>query len=188
MAKLVSKTYGDALFGVAVEEGRIGQFFDEVSAIRTALQENEDLNKLMNHPKIDKDEKVKILKNCFEKFVSNEIIGLLSMLVEKDHYNEVDSVLDYFINQVKEYKGIGIANITTAIELSKNQKDEIEKKLLSTTDYNKFEMYFKVDPSIIGGMIIRIGDRVVDSSVKTKLYGLTRDLSKIQLKVGDNTP
>ncbi|SDX99196.1 ATP synthase F1 subunit delta [Lachnobacterium bovis] len=188
MAKLVSKTYGDALFGVAVEEGRIGQFLDEVKAIRTALQENEDLNKLMNHPKIDKDEKVIILKNCFEKFVSKEIIGLLSMLVEKEHYNEVDKVLEYFIDQVNEYKGIGIAKITTAIELSKNQKDEIERKLLSTTDYNRFEMYFNIDPSIIGGMVIRIGDRVVDSSVKTKLYDLTRDLSKIQLKVGDNTP
>ena len=71
--------------------------------------------------------------------------------------------------------------MSTAIALSDKQKDEIVKRLLETTKYESFEMNYKVDESLIGGMIIRIGDRVVDSSIKTKLYELSKDLRKIQV-------
>ena len=64
----------------------------------------------------------------------------------------------------------------------------VEKRLLETTKYVKFEMHYDVDAALIGGMVIRIKDRVVDSSIQTKLYDLTRELSKIQLKVGECAP
>ena len=57
----------------------------------------------------------------------------------------------------------------------------MEKRLLETTRYHSFDMDYKVDPSILGGLIIRIEDRVVDSSLKTQLDKLTKQLSKIQL-------
>ena len=96
-----------------------------------------------------------------------------------------DTVLDYFIDCVKEYKNIGTAYVTSAMELSEAQKAAVEKRLLETTKYVKFEMHYAVDSALIGGMVIRIGDRVVDSSVRTKLNDLTRELSKIQLKAGE---
>ena len=58
---------------------------------------------------------------------------------------------------------------------------EVERKLLETTSYQQMEMHYQTDESLIGGMVIRIGDRVVDSSIKTKLSELTRQLMKIQL-------
>ena len=67
-------------------------------------------------------------------------------------------------------------------------KKNVEKKLLDTTDYVSFEMHYEVEPDLIGGMVIRIGDRVVDSSVRTKIYELSKELSKIQLKVGETAP
>ena len=60
-------------------------------------------------------------------------------------------------------------------------KKRIKDKLLSTTDYKEIEIDYKVDPSLIGGMVIRIKDRIVDNSVKTKLENITRDLHKIQI-------
>ena len=74
------------------------------------------------------------------------------------------------------------------MELTKAQKQAVEKRLLETTKYVEFEMNYSVDAELIGGMVIRIGDRVVDSSIKTKLYDLTRELSNIQLKVGECAP
>ena len=97
--------------------------------------------------------------------------------------------------------------ITTAAELAKKattalklavekkaaakfeaQKEAVEKRLLETTKYVEFEMHYNVDADLIGGMVIRIGDRVVDGSVKNKLFDLTRELSKIQLKAGECAP
>ena len=188
MAKLVSKTYGDALFELALEENKIDSLLDEVKAVLVALAENQDLGKLMNHPKVSKEEKVALIEDIFKGRVSMELCGLMHMLVEKDHYHEIDDVLEYFIDCVKEHKNIGTAYVSSATELSDAQKKAVEKKLLDTTKYVEFEMHYNVDADLIGGMVIRIGDRVVDSSIKTKLYDLTRELSKIQLKVGECAP
>lgn len=188
MAKLVSKTYGDALFELALEENQLDEILDDVTAAVQALNENPDLSRLMNHPKIDKEEKVKLIEDIFKGQVSDELVGLMRMIVEKDHYKEMMNVFTYFIDRVKEYKNIGTAYVTSAVELTDEQKAAVEKRLLETTKYVEFEMHYDVDAGLIGGMVIRIKDRVVDSSIKTKLYDLTRELSKIQLKVGECAP
>ena len=185
MAKLVSKTYGDALFEIAAEGNRMDAFLEEADGLLTVLKENAELSKIMTHPKIVKEEKIKIIEDIFAGKVSSEMVGLLRMIVDKGHFEEADAVLLYFIDSVKEYKNIGTAYVTSAMELSEAQKAAVEKRLLETTRYVKFEMHYAVDSELIGGMVIRIGDRVVDSSVKTKLYDLTRELSKIQLKAGE---
>lgn len=188
MAKLVSKTYGDALFELALETNQLDSMLDEVKAVDQALSEDKDLTRLMNHPKIVKEEKMKLIEDIFKGRASDELVGLMRMLVEKGHYNEMGEVFAYFIDMVKEHKNIGTAYVTSAIELSDDQKKAVEKRLLETTKYEQFEMHYAVDAALIGGMIIRIGDRVVDSSIQTKLRGLTRDLTKIQLKVGECAP
>ena len=188
MAKLVSKTYGDALFELAVEAGQLDELLSEVRDVSMVLNENGELTKLMNHPKIVKEEKIEFLENVFKGRISDELLGLMRMLVSKNHYNEMESVFTYFIDQVKEYKNIGTAYVTSAFPLSDAQKEQVQAKLLETTKYISFEMNYDVDSSLIGGMVIRIGDRVVDSSIRSKLQSLSRELSKIQLKVGECAP
>ena len=98
-----------------------------------------------------------------------------------NRYEEIDGILASFINMVKEYKKIGIAYVQTPADLTDAQKKRIEQKLLDTTGYVKMEMNYSIDKSLIGGMKIRIGDRVVDSSISTKLNELAKDLRRIQL-------
>ncbi len=188
MAKLVGSTYGDALFELAVESGKVEEWLPEAKGIVTILENNGELSKLMNHPKIVKEEKVQVLEGIFKGRISDEILGLMCMLITKNHYGEMKSVFSYFIHQVKEYRNIGTAYVTSALPLSEIQKMLIQEKLLATTKYVSFEIHYSVDESLIGGMVIRIGDRVVDGSVKNKLQNLTRELSKIQLKVGECAP
>lgn len=188
MAKLVSKTYGDALFELAVETGHMDEFYEEAKGIILVLEQNEDLIKLMNHPKIVKEEKAEILGNIFSGQVSAEVVGLMRMIVEKDHFKDMKGVFSYFSDCVKEYKNIGVVFVTSAVELNDAQKKAVERRLLDTTKYVELEMHYEVDNALIGGMVIRIGDRVVDSSIRTKLRDLSRELSKIQLKVGECAP
>ena len=90
-------------------------------------------------------------------------------------------ILRYFIDRVKEFKKIGVAYVTTAVPLSDTMKKSVVDKLTATTVYEKFEMIFSVDKNIIGGMIIRIGDRVVDSSIRSKIESLAKDLYDVRL-------
>ncbi|MDO4977733.1 MAG: ATP synthase F1 subunit delta [Eubacteriales bacterium] len=181
MAKLVSSTYGDALFELALEQDRVDQYLEEAQFVRDAFLANEDMQGLFDHPKIRKEEKNAFIGSVFGDKVSEEMVGFLHIIVTKDRYDEILPIFEYFIHRVKEHKGIGTAHVTSAIEMTKEQKEAVEKKLLATTRYNTFEMDYKVDPSILGGLIIRIQDRVVDSSLKTQLDKLSKELSKIQL-------
>ena len=183
MAKLVSKTYGDALFDLALESNQMEGLFEETQELLPILEENEDLKKIMNHPKIVKEEKQKIIENVFSGKISKELLGLITMLITKGHYNDLNSVLEYFIHRVKEYKKIGTVYVTSAMELTLAQKDAIRRKVLDTTDYEQLDLIYKEDESLIGGIIIRIGDRVVDGSIRSKLQRLTSELSKTKLQV-----
>lgn len=181
MAKLISKTYGEALFELAVEESKLDAFLEEVLAVTESLKENPDLYKLLNHPKISKEEKIEVVEKIFKGHISDEVTGFLTLIISKERYKETDAILEYFINRVKEEKGIGTAYVTTAVPLSELQKKQVEEKLLTTTPYKKMEMIYAVDESLIGGMVIRIKDRVVDSSIKTKLSEIQKTLYRIQL-------
>ncbi len=183
MAKLVSKTYGDALFELALESGQVDVLYEEARKMLDIIQANENLVKIMNHPKIVVEEKQKMAEEIFKNRASREMIGLLTMLIAKGHFKEYSNVLQYFIQQVKEYKKIGTAYIASPVELSLAQKDSIRRKLLDTTKYLQFEFQYEIDPSLIGGIVIRIGDRVVDGSIKNKLARLTSDLVKTKLQM-----
>ena len=167
MAKLVSKVYGDALFEAAQETKCLDETFEQVLALQETLKEHEDLIQLLNHPQVVKEEKIQIIDSIFRGRVSDDMMGFLTTVVEKGRQGDIPAIFEYFITTVKEYKKIGIAYVTSAVPLSEEQKAQVTERLLTT--------------SLIGGMIIRIGDRVVDSSIKTQLYELKRQLLDVQL-------
>ena len=181
MAKLISKTYGEALFELAIEENRMDEFLEEAQLALRVIRENPEFSAMMNHPRIDQEEKVRVVENVFGASLSREITGLLRIIVQKDRYKETEDILSWFIEQVKQEKGIGQAFVTSALPLSDAQKKQIEEKLLATTSYKQMEMVYETDESLIGGLRIRIGDRVVDSSVSNKLSDLKRELLKVQI-------
>jgi F-type H+-transporting ATPase subunit delta len=182
MAKLISKTYGNALFELAVEEQKIEVFAEEIKEIMQILKAHTQLQQLMKHPKIVKEEKISILESIFKGNIQDELTGFLVLIITKDRYSEIENILNYFLEQVKALKKIGVCNVVTAVELQQEQKSKVEQKLLDTTDFLSVEMNYQVDQSIIGGMVIRIGDRVVDSSIATKISEMQKELLKIQLQ------
>mgnify|MGYP005777591313 FL=1 len=181
MAKLVSKVYGDALFETAMEKQEIDQLYEQVKLLKKIWNDNKDLAELLDNPRIVKEEKIQTIKNIFSGRFCDDLSGFLTVIVDKGRQKEIPAICDYFIGIVREYKRMGVAWITSAVELRDSQKEAIEKKLLDTTDYVGFEMNYKVEPEIIAGLIIRIGDRIVDSSVRTQLENLRRQLSGLQL-------
>ena len=181
MAKLVSKTYAQALFELAVEEGKTTDFLEEAVALLEVLRSNAEFGQFMNHPKIQKEDKLEVVKNVFREKLSREMLGFLVTIVEKDRYSEIEAILGEVISSIKEYNNIGTAYVTTAIAINEQEKQDIESRLLAPTRYKTIECIYDVDKSLIGGMVIKMGDRVVDSSIRTKLDKLQRELLAIQL-------
>lgn len=181
MAKLVSKTYAQALFELAVEEDKTLSFMEEAVGLLEVIRTSAEFGQFMNHPKIQKENKLEVVQNVFRDKISKEMLGFLVTIIEKDRYTDIEAILDDFIASVKEYNNIGTAYVTTAIAINDQEKQDIESRLLATTRYRTIECIYDVDTNLIGGMVIKMGDRVVDSSIRTKLDKLQRELMAIQL-------
>lgn len=183
MAKLAAEVYGEALFDLAVESGSIDALADQIKAAELAFSENPEFLELLTHPKITKEEKLSVVEAVFKGRMDDAVTGLLTVIVEKGRCSEIPAVFALFLEKVREYRKIGVASVVSATELTAEQKKRIEEKLLSQTKYESFEMKYDTDASLIGGMVIRIGDRVVDASIKSKIERMAASLSKIQLSV-----
>lgn len=182
MAKLISKTYGEAIFELAVSENRVDALTEEIQTVLQVLEDNPEFSEIMKHPKIIKEEKLQIIETVFKGRVSDELTGFIRLIVEKDRYSQVGEIMQYFLDEVKRLKGIGVAYVTSALPLRDEQRKQVEAKLLETTSFREMEMHYQEDQALIGGMVIRIGDRVADSSIRTKLSHLEQQLLKIQLQ------
>ena len=183
MAKLISKTYGDALYELAVEKEIASELMEEIRAVKQILVDNDEFVKLMLHPGVPKQEKLQMVEKIFAGRVSDDLTGFLLIITENERFKDIDGIFAYFIDTVKASMGIGVAYVTTPSELSEANKKAVEARLLETTDFASMEMNFAIDEELIGGMTIRIGDRVVDTSVRSKLNDLTKQLLQIQLQV-----
>lgn len=181
MAKLISSTYADALFELAINENKVTQWQEEITVVRGILADNPKFSEIMLHPRVAKEEKLGLIEEAFAGKIDPEITGLLRIVIEKGRYAQLEEIFERFEAMVKEYNKVGVAWVTTAKTLTEPQKKAVTDKLLETTDYVTMEMHYDVDESVIAGMVIRIGDRVVDSSVRTRLEGLTRQLMKTQV-------
>lgn len=178
MAKLVSKVYGNALMDAALEEECFQQVLDEVKMLKLLIQSEPNFLKVSLAPTMTSEEKQNFLERLFGNEVSDITKGFLGVLLRKGHMDELESVLDYFEVCAKEHMNIGVAHITTAVECSDMQREKIKDKLLSITKYKTFEMHYAVDPTLIGGMTLRIGDRVVDDSIRAKLDKMKEGVMK----------
>ena len=171
--------YKRQLFEEAMEKDVLSQWYEEICALRTVFLDNPDLAQFLNHPQIIKEEKKKVVETIFFGKLSEGLLGFLVTVIEKGRQNDMIPICDYFTDRVKAYKKIGVVKVTSALPLSEDQKKRVENRLLETTGFVSLETEYAVDESLLGGLVIRIGDRVVDSSIKTRLEEIRLSLIHI---------
>lgn len=181
MAKVAALTYGEALFELALEKNTLNTMAQEAALVKQAIMQNLDLVKLLVHPQISKEEKIQVIETIFRGKVSDDLTGFLVLIVEKDRAAGIVEILNSFLDRAREHEKIGVVFVTSAVTLTQQQKQKVETKLLAVTDYVKLEMNYTIDSSLIGGMVIRIGDRIVDNSIRTKLLSMKQGLLKVSL-------
>ena len=110
------------------------------------------------------------------KLTSLPIVSFLYIIIDKGREKEIVSIMEYFLARVREYKNIGVVYITSATQLNDRQKELLEEKLINTTNYKQFIFEYKVDEELISGLKIVVGDKVLDSTMKTKIDTLSKNL------------
>ncbi len=178
MAKLVATTYSEALFDVAVETGKIEAFLEDLSGVVDSLKTYPEFFDLFKTPQISTDEKKEIIENVFGGKISGEVLNFLKIIMDKHRGNEIEAITKAYEERVYDHKGIEKATVVSAVPLSDAQMKAITEKLEKLTG-KSIEMTDKIDKTILGGVTVRIGDRIIDGSIRSRLTDVKEDLARL---------
>ncbi len=175
MVELIGKRYGQALFELAIESGDLKTREQEIQLMVDAFSSEEEFLDILNLPKLSGKDKIEMLKTVFEGNVHDDFIGFLVLAVEKNRQEYIVDILNYTLTKIEEYNGFVTAHIESAIPLKENEKKLIVSRLEAQTG-KKITLKATVDNSLIGGLIIRINDRIVDNSIRRNLHRMAIDV------------
>lgn len=173
---ILAKRYARALFMVGKEEGTYEDYAQVLTEMAALYESNPEVLDALTNPMYPLDVRCKCMKGIVKSMDTSDIMGnFLNLLVQKRRADVLPDIADVFQGMVDEEKGISRGSVITASELSDELKNKIQDKLEKVAG-KKVIVTAQVDPSIIGGMIARVGDLVLDGSVKSQLVGLKESI------------
>jgi F-type H+-transporting ATPase subunit delta len=168
----VASRYAKSLLDLSLERGQLEKVYADMKNVLDACKESRDLVLMLKSPIIKSDKKEAVLNAVF-KGLSEITREFISIIVRKKREYALEAVAESFVSQYREHKKILTAVITTAVGLD----DDLRKRVLEIVKKSansEVELIEKIDKSIIGGFIIRVGDKQDDTSIRTKIMKLTR--------------
>lgn len=173
--EVASRRYGHALFDIAKAEGKIDIFLNELGEVSQILINNEDLSLFLEHPNITGEEKKKVINNVFKDKIDDEIIKLIFLLIDHDRAEEIRVVYYDYKYLVYKERGMKIAYVTTAVEMTDEEMESLRKKLCERYE-SEVEVQNIVKKDVIGGVYLKVGDNVIDGTVKGRLESMKKSL------------
>ncbi len=174
----VAKKYGQALFSLAAEEKNVVSFYEKLAEFWDVINKNEELKDILFHPRVKPEDKKKILQKVFGKELPQTIYNFLFLLIDKRREYFFASILKRYKEMLNEKENIMEIKVISAIPLQEEYRNKLKGKLNDILDY-KIILKAEQDPEIIGGLILKAGDYIIDGSIKNKLNSLTEKIKSI---------
>jgi F-type H+-transporting ATPase subunit delta len=174
-----ARRYSQAIFRMALQEKDLNRWQSDLRKVATLLKDNA-LASLIANPKVTGEEKLKTLSQRLGE-VNPLAIKLVLLLAAKGKLAVIDDIAEEYQSLVDNYRGVEgteIAEITTAIPLDNDYQLKIAQRITEIVG-KPVMLRPKVDPAIIGGIIIRVGDKLIDGSIRSKLAALRKDLGGV---------
>jgi F-type H+-transporting ATPase subunit delta len=175
-SRLASR-YAKSLIGLSVERKELEAVYADMKLVAGVCSENKDLSVLLKSPIVKTDKKVKILEQIFAGKLAATSHAFIKIITEKKREQYLQNIAQAFIEQYKEHKNIITANVKTTFKLDEKLKTSILELVKSGTN-SQVELNEEIDKNIVGGFILRIGDKQVDASIQNKLHNLKKSFSK----------
>jgi F-type H+-transporting ATPase subunit delta len=147
----------------------------DLENVNATLENIGDFEIILNHPAVPTQEKKKLLVDQFGKRIQDLSLRLVEMLVDRRRMELVPYIVDQYRQHLEDSKGIVRASLTSAYPISDKEIESIKKALAKKLGKEP-ELEVKIDPSLIAGMQLAVGDQVLDGSVKTQLANMERSL------------
>lgn len=178
MIDIIANRYAEALFQLSEEENITKEIYNELHNVVDIVKINKELDNVLKSPLVSKSEKVQLIETLFNKKINNNLKNFLKILVEKGRISSLKSIELTFRQLLNDKNNIMEGTVISAIPLTGEKVKELEEKL--SKKYNKnVTLENKVDESILGGVLIRLGNTQIDGSVKTRLDNIKDQLSQV---------
>ena len=165
--------YAGALYALAVDGGKVDLINDELASLSVLLGASQDLEKLVSSPILSRSQQQKAITTILKKSDADALtVKFLGTLAANGRLNALPRVIEAFQQLHARRRGEITAEVISAVALDNRRKVLVEKTVARLAGSNKLLLLMRVDPSLIGGLIVRIGSRMIDTSIKTKLSRL----------------
>ena len=178
-SKGVAKRYATALFDLASETDDISSLEKNVETLTQAIDESPDLNSLISSPIYSRDQQKNAIGAIAKKMgVSADMINALSLMAEKRRLFVVPTFLSVLNDMISESKNEITAEVVSAQLLSKGQVEKLGKSLKKNFGKD-VKINATVDPTLIGGMVVKVGSRMIDTTIRAKLNSLQNTMKEV---------
>jgi len=169
----LNRRYAKSLLDLALEQNKLEDVKKDIDLLREVVDASRELRVLLKSPVVNEDKKEAIMSSLFKDKIDDLTFRFIVIVLKKGREAQMEGIAQGFVNLYRAHKGIEEAVVTSAVELSETQRKEIREKLMSLTG-NSIEITETIDPSIIGGVKIRVGDKQYNGSVAYQLDQLKR--------------
>jgi len=164
----VIQGYARALFAVAEAEGDLDRVEDELYRFGRTIEDQPELREALVDPSLPAERKVAVIREILQNKASRHTVALLGFLVEEGRTKDLPEILESLAEVVGEYRSKAVAEIRSAVPLDELRRTKLAKAL-SKASGKDVELKVLVDPTLVGGVVARVGDQVFDGSVRRKL-------------------
>ena len=169
---LISDRYASALYDLAAEKKTVDPVLNDLSNLKKILKDNKELNLVIKSPLITSSDKLNIFESLLKKINANQLTNTFLKVIEKNkRFSNLTSIITQFIKINSHKRGDILAGITSADELNDDQKNNITNQLKKILG-DKLLLSFDVDKNIIGGLIVKVGSKMIDTSLANKINKL----------------
>ncbi len=167
----IAKRYAKALFDLALEANVVEKIEKDLVQLRAVLAESAPLRAALDNPLIDRNEKTTVLQKLLEKSSHELTQKLIALLGRNNRFSVLTAIIDAFVTLFAEHRGEVLAEVTSAVALSEQQLSSLRSSLKKVLG-REVKIKTSVDASILGGLKVRIGSKLFDASLLSKLERL----------------
>ena len=178
MINVIADRYAQALFEVGEETQTTSELYQELSELVDILNENKDLYNFLKSPLIDREDKKNVMQNIFKNQLSDSMNNFLKVVIDKDRMSTIEYIKESYKSLLNDKNNILEGTAITAVELSEKEIKDLEKNL--SIKYNKnVTLNNIVDETILGGVLVKLGNEEIDGTVRTRLSKMKNQLSQV---------
>jgi F-type H+-transporting ATPase subunit delta len=163
-----TRGYAQAIFAVAEAEGVLDQVEDELFRFARTLEREQELRTALTDPGLPAERKRAVLQDILGERTNPQTESLLGFIVEQGRARDLPSIVDELAELAARRRESAVAEVRTAVPLDEERRARLERALVRATG-RTVELKVVIDPSVIGGVVARVGDQVIDGSVRRRL-------------------